>query len=379
MPTNTHKHTHPEAQSLQALTHELHIIGFLGLLLLLLLFGWLGLVTNWWTALQWLVQAGLIAGYGWRFALTQLGSNRAMADAALYPSLGWGNRITLCRAWCIACCGGFMLLAHSHQLTVLLPAVAYSLAALLDRLDGLVARRSQQVSCLGSTLDIHFDALGLLVAPLLALSYGSIHPSYLLLSMAYYVYQWGIQLRRQRGLPLHPLPANPLRRTLAGFQMAFIALVLWPWINPGVTTLASIAFMLPVIFGFGVDWWVLTGKLPADSVPALEQRSATFLQPGLRLLLLVLLAILTPGFWAQSSPWIIVCICVATAMLSLGLLARIGAGLLLLLLGTLLPLDTIPWSGSLLIVCCSWLLLLGSGRFSLWQWDDAWVSRYAGA
>ena len=62
-----------------------------------------------------------------------------------------------------------------------------------------------------------------------------------------------------------------------------------------------------------------------------------------------------------------------------GFAGRIGALLLLVLLG--LYFDPIATSmvGTGLIVTLSWLLLLGTGRFSVWQWDDAWVKRYDGA
>ena len=55
------------------------------------------------------------------------------------------------------------------------------------------------------------------------------------------------------------------------------------------------------------------------------------------------------------------------ALLLLGLLAWYYMG------NEMLPVDYILSS------CVIWSLLLGSGRFSLWQEDDHWLNRYDGA
>jgi phosphatidylglycerophosphate synthase len=285
------------------------------------------------------------------------------------------------RGGLIALTGGFLFL----NLTILLPAILYTVAALLDRLDGYAARRSKQVSLLGNDLDITFDALGLLVAPLLAIDSGKIHGSYLLLSMAYYVYQWALQRRRNRGLPVYALPPNPLRRTLAGFQMGFVAVALWPVLDPQLTIIASVAFMLPVLFGFAVDWWVVSGGLQPQAASDLDDWSRRFFQPGLRLLLILLLFPAAQDFGLirladmtayLSAFGLLFC----ASLILLGWAGRLGAlMLMLLLLGWRHPISDITVWDSLLIFTTSWILLLGTGRFSLWQWDDVWVQRYDGA
>jgi len=63
-------------------------------------------------------------------------------------------------------------------------------------------------------------------------------------------------------------------------------------------------------------------------------------------------------------------------LILLGVAGRLGALLLFLLLGWHMPDNLI---GVVLIFTVSWILLLGTGRFSLWQWDDEWVKRYDGA
>jgi CDP-diacylglycerol--glycerol-3-phosphate 3-phosphatidyltransferase len=354
----------------RTLQRELKQIAVLGGFVMLCGFGVLQWLNNWPSACQWLLQTSLLWAVVISIAWRKLRLNRASDKAALYPRLGWGNRLTLLRGALIAGCGGF-LFADTHLTnTIWLPAGLYSIAASLDRIDGYVARRTQQVSLLGNELDINFDALGLVIAPVLAWNLGKIHPAYLLLSAAYYLYRWALRQRTKRGLAIYPIPANPLRRSLAGFQMGFIALSLWPLLSSNLTVIASIAFMLPVLFGFAVDWGVLCGWLKPQLLSQLANASTDFFQPSLRLVLLLL---------AAKQLAIDPLYLLSVLMMVFGFAGRQGAALLLLAIGwqTTLTFNTISNTG--LIFTASWLLLLGTGRYSIWRWGDDWVSRYDGA
>lgn len=364
---------------MNSLKRELQLISALGGAMVMAGFGLIGLLGNGLVAGQWLLQAGLLWGWVCYFIGGRLALNRAHPELPLYDDLGWGNRLTIVRGLLIALTGGFLFIAPSMTAYAGLPALLYSAAAILDRLDGFVARRCQQVSLLGNELDINFDALGLVVAPLLAITQGRLHVSYLLLSVAYYLYQWALQRRLKQGLPIQALPDNPLRRTLAGFQMGFIAVALWPFLHPNLTIIAGLAFMLPVLFGFVLDWWVVTGRLEAQILPHLAAVSEQFFQPGLRLLLVPLM------FWTMSDSNAACLIEVKTLLLGgvglmlTGLAGRLGAGLCLVLLGWPSNDCSMDFSAVVLIFIASWILVLGTGRYSLWQWGDTWVARYDGA
>ena len=126
-----------------------------------------------------------------------------------------------------------------------------------------------------------------MIAPLMAISSGQIHWSYFLLSIAYYIYQAGLHYRKKQALPIYSSPENSLRRTLAGFQMGLITLVLWSIFTPTFTIIASIAFMLPVLFGFGVDWFINTGKVNAQIIMTLAHISDQIFQPILRVIVVL--------------------------------------------------------------------------------------------
>jgi CDP-diacylglycerol--glycerol-3-phosphate 3-phosphatidyltransferase len=267
-------------------------------------------------------------------------------------------------------------------------------AAVLDRIDGYVARRTRHSSLLGNELDMVSDALGLAVASLLAFGYGQVHFSYLLFGVAYYLFHGGLIWRKRQGLPVYPLPPALHRRAWAGFQMGFLAVVLWPLFSPPVTTVAGIAFMFPALVGFAIDWLIVSGRIDRQSEPVdrffrrLTSISQSVLQPVLRLGIVVILgAMLERSGWPTlsglGSDWQNVFwsggLLVAALFILLGIAGRVGCLLLIGLLGrhsiehSLLSIDYALFSSVI------WLMLLGTGRFSLWQEDDHWINRYDGA
>lgn len=222
------------------------------------------------TAAAWVV--GSLAG--WAFVLWQchkrLHLNVSTLDDRSFNSLGTANRITLLRGWLIGATAGFLAIMPLHFHTGLLyaPAVLYTLAAALDGLDGNVARRQQQTTRLGAELDTALDAFGLLIAPLFAVFTGKLAVVYLLVSAAYYLFQWGIRWRQRQGLPVYALPPSQLRRYLAGAQMVLVAFALWPVVPGSISQGFCIALMMPLLAGFCRDWLHVSGRLGARREPA---------------------------------------------------------------------------------------------------------------
>ena len=218
---------------------------------------------------------GLVGGMaGWAFVLWQchrrLHLNVSTIDDRSFNTLGTANRITLLRGLLIGATAGFlaMLPLQPYAGLFYVPAALYTLAAALDGLDGYVARRQQQTTRLGTELDTVMDAFGLLVAPLFAVFTGKLPAVYLLVSLAYYLFQWGIRWRQQRGRPVYALPASQVRRYLAGAQMVLVAFALWPPLPGSLTHWFSIALMIPLLLGFCRDWLHVSGWLGARREPA---------------------------------------------------------------------------------------------------------------
>ncbi len=67
----------------------------------------------------------------------------------------------------------------------------------------------------------------------------------------------------------------------------------------------------------------------------------------------------------------------ATAAL-VGLASRIAALCILIMTTWLQGESALNAVNTAMIISSAWLMLLGAGRFSLWQWDDRWVNRRDG-
>ena len=95
-----------------------------------------------------------------------LAGNHPPGDPRLRATLGAPNCLTVFRAGLAASLSGFLLpepTAAALDAWAWLPGIFYSAAAVLDYVDGGLARRSGNVTRLGERLDTEADALGLLL------------------------------------------------------------------------------------------------------------------------------------------------------------------------------------------------------------------------
>jgi len=347
----------------------------------------MGKLWSWEAAGQWLLQAGLL----WLLVLFEargyLPLNRKGPESILYSRLGLANQLTILRGWLIACTGGFLFQQSPAGALAFVPAGFYALSAIIDRIDGFAARKTGQVSQMGMELDTVFDALGLAIAPLLAVWYGKIHWSYLLVSCAYYLFQWGISYRQKNALPLFTLQTKLSRRAIAGFQMGFIAVVLFPLFQPPATSIAGFAFMLPVLSGFLIDWLVVSGRISDQSfinhsiLKRGERCISFFTQPALRLILagLLLTGQLRHPESLSSSPLLMYGMIACGLLILLGIMGRVAALVLILLLGWHGALHSLNLLEEMILPVAVWILVLGTGHFSMSTRDEDWVNRYDGA
>ena len=223
------------------------------------------------------------AGYAWRWLLSSLSVilyilvflknglrlNHKINETQLLPALGIGNWITLFRANLIAILAGLLFLPWSRFTDKSLwlnwlPGIIYLSAVMLDYLDGFLARLTNHETQLGLLFDTKIDALGLLVATLIAIRIGQLPIFYLFVGIAYYLFQIGIWFRGKISKPVIDLNPRPGARLMAGFQMGFVGVVLLPILKPPVTTISASIFMIPFLIGFLRDWLVVNGQLSTD-------------------------------------------------------------------------------------------------------------------
>lgn len=177
--------------------------------------------------------------------------------------LGGATHLTVLRGLLVSLVAGFVWVPPVGAVRWF-PAILYAAAAVGDRFDGIIARRLGQTTLLGAWLDEATDALGLLVAPAVAVSWGRLPPLYLLVGAAYYVFHAAIWLHRRLGLPVYLERVKPKRvtRIFAGLQMTLVSVALAPLLSLEITTAAATLLMIPTLILFGRDWLIAIGRLP---------------------------------------------------------------------------------------------------------------------
>src|SRR5450432_1630681 len=195
-------------------------------------------------------------------------------EPAYLGALTAATGVTLARGLLISLVAGFALGPAPTDGARWLPGLAYGLAALADRLDGALARRTGTVTALGAKLDVTTDAVGLLVAPLVAVRWGRLPPWYLALALAYPAFRLALRLRRARGLPLYSerLERDPRARFFAGVQMTLVAAALLPPLPRALTWTAATLAMLPTLALFAGQWRLVTSAPGARHDGAGAQR-----------------------------------------------------------------------------------------------------------
>jgi len=353
-------------------------------------------------ALRWFGLALPVLAYVLLFARRRLPANHPPGHEMLLASLGPGNHLTMLRGVLIAFLAGFALNPRLSGALAWAPMVLYTLSDVCDYFDGYLARRFHHPTRLGEELDIEFDALGLLIAVLVAVTYSALPAWYLIIGVSRYAYLFGGWIVRLRGRPLGSLPPSVSRRPIAGLTMGFTSAVLWPILPARLTHVAAYIFAVPISFSFIRDWLVVSGAIDSDSSGYTRLRTTAkrwllhWLPLALRLLTLGAgLALITlqmrnpqslaagfPSIGLPASAGLVTGFTVleTLCLLSIGLGAagRLGAFVLLFPLGLTLAIQSITPTTTVLLVGTLLTLICGTGAFSLAKPEERVLGRRAG-
>jgi CDP-diacylglycerol--glycerol-3-phosphate 3-phosphatidyltransferase len=356
--------------------------------------GYLGLRVVWQPeyAQRGLWQAMLVMTYVLSTLYRELPLNYRKGETALLLTFGPGTCMTILRGIFISMLAGFCLFpwpgkSAGARYLQWLPGMLYILAACADYLDGYLARITNHATRLGEVFDTKIDALGLFVAPAVAISFRQLPMYYFIVSMAYYLFNIGRWLRKHYGKPVievHPWPGS---RFLAGVHMGFVGIVLLPVLTPPATTIAAIVLMLPLLAGFIRDWLITCGIIQQDSQiwKQQEQQIKIFLTAyaplPVRAMIGYLLFVTLWGNILASLPssflWHKESIVITALMLMFGVMGRFTALGSSLLIATIMPLNA-PGVLCILLACTVSLMLTGTGRFSIWQPEERFLFERAG-
>lgn len=388
-----------EATALAALVREWRWVAALWLVVWLT--GYAGLRVLWPLAMQWLALSGVTLAVALWITRRHLPQNRADDGAPLLPRLGPGNHLTLFRGLCVGLIAGFIFGPWPLGALGWAIALTYTVADIADYLDGFVARRSRHVTQLGGVLDIEFDALGVLVVTALAISFGQLPWWYLSLGLARYLFVFGIWWRQRRGLPVHDLTPSVHRRLIAGLQMGFMSVVLWPVVPSAMTQLAGSVFFAASAASFIRDWLVVSGAInPASARYRAGQQTAVrwlterlplvwrlLTSVGLGSILLAASPTLRPATWQgllETWPvpapglWATILALLAVAGLvciAFGVAGRTAGIVLYLPLGFDIATRGLLWDNGMALVGVTLIVLFGTGPFSLWRPESRLIGR----
>lgn len=344
---------------------------------------WLG-----WAALTMLLELGVL----WLV----LPNNHPSTADALLPTFGYGTGLTLLCGLLLFLMAGFLFAPRPPGWLAWLPALLYTVARLVDYVDGYVARITHHETKLGGMLDMELDGFGVLIAIVLGIQYGVLPLWYLPLALSRQLFILGIWLRERRGLPVYEMTPSGNRRIVAGYQTAFLSLALWPSFQPPLSTVAATVFALPLLASFGRDWLVVSGVLDPASVRYQHGRALlkNLLEGWLPLvarmvsfvLSLMLLWVEVPDFptwlpylqvtgWSSPTFWLwLLSITAAVALVAtlLGVLGRVAALPLMVLAWLDVAANGLDWSSNAwLFIAAAIVTHAGSGRLALWQPEEA--------
>lgn len=352
---------------------------------------------------QWLwgAAAGLVAHLS--ILWWGLKRNHRRNEETLLPTLGYGNAITIFRGILTSLLAGFLFIPEPATVLAWLPALLYTIAAISDYFDGLVARLTNHSTMLGELLDMEFDGLGLLIAIGVAIRYGQLPFWYLLLGLGRQLFILGIWMRHRRGLSTFDLTPSENRRIIAGFQMGFISVILWPILTPPLTTMACILFSLPLAASFGRDWLVVSQQIRPESAAYAQMRGwgKWILEEGgaltCRVLGATICAVICWQVWPTFGEWtsllsqlqpvafqqfwrlLLMLSPISLFMLLTGVMSRLAAlSLLPLVFSALLVIGEITVFNGALFASLVWVMHFGGGPFALWTPEETLLRKRAG-
>jgi phosphatidylglycerophosphate synthase len=177
------------------------------------------------------------------FVLANLGAHHP------FPRFGPANQITLARAALMAILAGLV----GEQGGAAFGGLAFALAivaAVLDAVDGPVARATGLASAFGARFDLETDAALLLVLAALAWQLDKVGPWVLASGLMRYAFVAAAAVAPWLG---RPLPPSFRRKLVCAVQIGVLVAVLAPVLAPPVTSvLAALAIAL-LLFSFAAD------------------------------------------------------------------------------------------------------------------------------
>jgi phosphatidylglycerophosphate synthase len=173
-----------------------------------------------------------------------------------HPRFGAANVVTLARGL-VAALLGALVVAPTGNGVAAFATTAGTLAAVLDGVDGRLARGKGIASEFGARFDMETDALLVLVLAVLAWRWDRAGAWVLLSGLLRYGFvAVGVLVPWMR----RPLPASRLRKTICVVQIVVLLAVIAPLLPPGASSPLALAGLLVLASSFAIDLSWLAGR-----------------------------------------------------------------------------------------------------------------------
>jgi phosphatidylglycerophosphate synthase len=171
-----------------------------------------------------------------------------------FGSFGAANQVTVARGALVALLAG--LIAERDDTGAPLLAVAMAvIVAVLDGLDGWLARRNHMSSAFGARFDMETDALLIMVLALLAWQFGKAGVWVLASGLLRYIF-----VAAAMGLPFlrRALPPSRRRKTIAVVQTVALILTIAPFVPAAAGSRIAAVGLVALSLSFLVDFiWLI--------------------------------------------------------------------------------------------------------------------------
>ena len=190
------------------------------------------------------------------FGAMLLGMAPRLPEHLPHRRVGDANRVTLLRLFITALLAG-LVFERIAALAWFVVAAA-SAAALLDALDGRLARRSGMASAFGARFDMETDALLILVLAALAWRTGKVGGWVLASGLLRYAFVaagllWPVLAR--------PLPPSGRRKAACAIQVASLIVCLAPTVPAWAAGVIAAGALAVLAASFAADvWWLLRDR-----------------------------------------------------------------------------------------------------------------------
>ncbi|HUQ52039.1 MAG TPA: CDP-alcohol phosphatidyltransferase family protein [Gammaproteobacteria bacterium] len=189
----------------------------------------------------------------WRGVALALGGGTLLSWLAArhlaLPRFGMANAVTLTRAVLVLLLLALLGAQATSALAWLLVALSLA-AAVLDGVDGALARSRAETSAFGARFDMEIDALLILVLAALVWQHGKAGPWILLAGLLRYLF-----VAASYALPwlAAALPPSRRRQTVCVVQIATLIAALVPLIVPPWSAVVAVAGLAALVGSFGID------------------------------------------------------------------------------------------------------------------------------